>query len=142
MSATQRPANEWRAVGIALLAIGAAVVVLTVLAYRDNVDTLAGDRRQVAALELEIDSVRKAWQRDTVAESTARLRDDLRRREFLLGRRAFHVPVRAESVARWWRPGGTGFTALVIATLLIVLGAISLHRARRLSDPRPVPPGG
>lgn len=142
MSPTQRPANEWRAVGIALLAIGAAVAVFAVLAYRSNVDTLAGDRREVAALELEIDSVRKAWQRDTVAESAARLRDDLRRREYLLGRRAFHVPVRAEAVARWWRPGGSGFMALVIATLLVAIGALSLQRARRLTDRRSAPPEG
>jgi hypothetical protein len=142
MSPVRRSPREWRALGIALMAIGASVAVFAILAYRHSVDTLAGDRREVAALEREIDSVRQAWQRDTIGESTARLRDDLRRREYLLGRRAFHVPVRAESVALWWRPGGTGFNALVIAMLLVAIGAIALHRARRLSDQRSAPPEG
>jgi hypothetical protein len=57
-----------------------------------------------------------------------RLTKEIEARERGVARREYHVPLRAASLERWWRPGG-GPTWLVAAGMLLVAGgAIIAHR--------------
>lgn len=127
---TRTPA-DLRRIGLVAITVGLAAIVLAVVAYRGNVKTLAGDRRDVAGLERQLDSARAALRAATDSGAAARLREEIRTREYGLSRRAFHIPPREEAVRTWWRPTGTGGLASVLGIILLALGVIAVRSGRR-----------
>ena len=127
---TRSPA-DLRRIGFVAITIGLAAIVLAVVAYRDNVKTLAGDRREVAGLERQLDSARAVLRATADSGAAARLREEIRTREYGLSRRAFHIPLRDEAVRTWWRPTGRGGLAVAFGLILLALGITAVRSGRR-----------
>lgn len=142
MTRPPRPAHEWRDLGVAVLVLGLFAAVMPLVAYWHQVRTLASDRREVAGLTSQLDSVRAEWQRDTLAATSGRLRSEIQQREYLLGRRSYHVVWRSQAVAGWWRPWGPGLGGTVGGIGLILIGLALRRHARRLTASRSAPPAG
>jgi hypothetical protein len=123
--------EELRRTGIVAITLGAMAIAISIYAYRWSRDTQAGDIRDVTALVIELDSVRGALRATRDSGEIARLRASVEFREHHLSRRAFHIPMRAESLRTWWRPTGRGTLAVAAGLLLIALGLTALRSARR-----------
>jgi hypothetical protein len=130
MALVTRAPGDMRRIGVFAITLGVAAIVLMVYAYRDNRTTLAGDIRDVAGLQRQLDSVRTLHGATTDSATTKRLGDEVTMREMGLSRRAFHIPMRQESVRRWWTLSGAGVRWIALGGLFVALGTIVLRSGR------------
>ena len=131
MAFITRAPSDIRRLGIVAITMGIAALAISLYAYLDNVRTLAGDQRDVAGLERQLDSVRALARSAGDTAVARRLSEEVSMREYGLSRRAFHVPMRAESVRTWWTLRGAGIRWTALGVLLVALGAISARSGRR-----------
>lgn len=131
MSPITRSASDLRLAGILGVTLGLALLVLDPLVYRFHRTTLAGDTRDVAGMQRQLDSVRRVHRGTADSATRARLADELRTREAGIARRAYHIPGRAETVRRWWTPSGPGLLLGGAGAVLLALGVTALRSARR-----------
>ncbi len=128
--ATSGPRDMQR-IGTVAVTLGVAAIVMMLYAYQDNRKTLAGDLRDVAGLQRQLDSVRALQRTPTDSATAKRLGDEVAVRENGLSRRAFHIPMRQESVRLWWTFSGAGVRWMILSAILLVIGTIALRSARR-----------
>jgi hypothetical protein len=131
MSPLTRSRADLRLAGILGVTLGLALLVLDVSVFRFHRSTLEGDTRDVSGLQRQLDSVRALHRGTSDAAVRGRLEDEIRTREVGVSRRAYHIPGRAETVRRWWTPGGPGVLWAGAGAALLALGVIALRSARR-----------
>ena len=104
------------------LALGLIAIVtpITVYVYQSRVheQDLAG----ISQLRVTLDSTRVTLAAATTAADSLRLADEIQARAQALGRRAYHVPLRAARLERWWRPMGFGTLTVAVGAALVVVG--------------------
>jgi hypothetical protein len=125
-----RSPGDRRRLGAALITIGIATISFMLLAHQHSRKTLAGDQRDVAGLQRQLDSVRALHRTATDSATAQRLRDEVTMRERGLSRRAFHIPLRQESQRIWWTLPGSGVRWTALGALLIALGLIAVRSGR------------
>jgi hypothetical protein len=131
MAFVTRARGEMRRIGIVSITLGAAAIAVMLFAYQDNRKTMAGDIRDVTGLQRQLDSVRAQHRAATDSVTAKRLGEEVAMRESGLSRRAFHIPLRQESVRVWWTFSGAGVRWTALGALLIALGSIALRSGRR-----------
>ena len=109
--------------GLAFIAGAVAIDVQQRALQRDEV-------RDIAALRVELDSVRSALAQASASADSVRLAGNVALRTYFLGRREYHVPPRQAAIDRWWTLTGAGTLICAVGALLVVVAAVAGRRAR------------
>ena len=113
------------------LVLGAVTVAAPIVIYGYLRHVHEEDVEGISRLREELDSTRAVLALATTAADSARLADDVRTREYWYDRLQFHVPLREERLAGWWKPTGFGTLTVTFGMLLIVIGLMALRRRKR-----------
>ena len=113
--------------GVVWIAFGMVLLVFVFVMNENDRRLLDDDRRDVAGLTAQLDSVRSTLALATSAADSGSITSEVQMREARLARRAFHIPMRAERVEQWWSLTGGGSIGLFFALLLLGLGVWSLR---------------
>ena len=120
---------------IAFLLAGSAFIVgaflLSGIRERGHAEDLGG----IARLQVILDSTRGALAAATTATDSTRIAAEVKEREYYLGRRAFHVPLRQESIDAWWTLSGAGARFLILGALCILAAGVLTIRRKTSPDP-------
>lgn len=119
---------------LALLALGALFIAGTVALDRKNRRDHAADLSGISNLRRALDSTRAALAVAPTAADSTRLAEQVKEREYYLGRREFHVPLRQEGLDGFWQKTGSGTILVGTGIVLIILGAVSLRPPRSQSS--------
>jgi hypothetical protein len=120
---------------IALLLAGSAFIVGAFLLSGIRERGHAEDLRGIAGLRVLLDSTRGALAAATTATDSTRIAREVTEREFYLGRRTFHVPLRQESIDAWWTLRGEGARFLILGALCILAAGVLTIRRKTSPDP-------
>ena len=110
------------------LVAGALVILGTIVLDQTDRRSHEADLRGIANLRRMLDSTRAALAVAPSAADSARLAAEITEREFYIGRRAFHVPLRQESQDRRWKATGMGTIWVAAGAAFIILGVVLLRR--------------
>ncbi len=113
-----------------LLVLGLTLVAAPITAYLYLRRVHEQDVQGISALRDRLESVRAELASATTAADSAGLLREIREREYFLGRRQFHVPLREAQLAGWWRPTSIGTLAVAFGGVLWVVGLFRLWRAK------------
>lgn len=106
------------------LVAGVLVIASTIVVDQNHRTTHERDLRGIANLRRALDSTRVLLGTATTAADSLRLGDAVKEREYYLGRREFHVPLRQEGLDAFWTPTGRGPIYLACGAALIILGVV------------------
>ena len=120
----------WRFLLMAV--VGAALAAGAVFGDRVRQRNQAYDVRNIAAMQVKLDSVRAQYLTATTASDSTRLKAEIDARVYGIGRWQYHVPIRQRTLDSWWTASGIG-TWLVVAGAVLIFSGLALARrtARR-----------
>lgn len=109
--------------------VAGALVILSTVAIDQNQRRLHdSDVRGIANLRHLRDSVKAALAVASSAADSTRLTAEITEREYYLGRREFHVPLRKEANDRRWKATGPGTIGVAVGAAFIILGVVLVRR--------------
>lgn len=114
-----------------MLVLGLIAIVGPIAVYIYQRQVYEQDVQAVNRLGEELDSTGAALAGATTPADSARLADDIRAREYWLGRHQYHVPRRQTELERWWRPTGPGTLTVAVGLVLVAISVALLRRHKR-----------
>lgn len=118
---------------VLLLIVGAALIAGAIVSRSVWMQSHEADLRGIATLRTRLDSTRAALAAATTAADSSRLVPEVAEREFYLNRRAFHTPLRQETLDAWWSLRGPGTLLATLGTFCLALAGILAVRRRHAS---------
>lgn len=90
---------------------------------------LAAERREIALLRDSLGSTRTRLGVARTSADSTRLVEEIRSREYFIGRREFHLPVRQERLREWWQRTGPGTLGVALFVVLVTGGVVARRRS-------------
>lgn len=113
------------------LLLGVTLAALSVIVHLNLKHDAAKDLRGIAALRRTLDTTRVALASAANSTDSARIATQIAEREYYLGRREFHLPLRQATLDGWWRRTGPGTLLLAAGGVLIAIAGWLFRRDSR-----------